>query len=95
MKKVIEIKNITLGDLNQYVFSSYPEPGIYKNEKDTYNIYFVANAGVWSMPENQIISDPYIEQQQTGENISVETMLKTLAVAQKPELAIELAKVSK
>ena len=91
MKKVIEIKNITLGDLDQFMFSSYPEQGIYKHEKDAYNVYLVANNAVWNVPENQIISESYIEQK-AGEGVSIETMLKTLAVAQKPELAIELLK---
>ena len=95
MKRIIEIKNITLGDADQYLYHSYPSAGIYKHEKDTYNVYFVANGCVWTLPENQIVSDEFIEQKPQTGGVSIETMLKTLAVAQKPELAIELALLSK
>ena len=89
MKRIIDIQPITLGKLDQFAFGSYPSVGIYRHERDAYNIYFVANGQVWNIPENQLISEPYKEEPKL-EGVSVETMLKTLAVAQKPELAIEL-----
>lgn len=92
MKRTIEIKTIKLGDLDPYAYMSYPSAGIYKHEKDASYLYFVANNMVYTVPENMLISEPP-DAISTG--ITEETLLRSIAIMQKPELIIDLVKVLK
>lgn len=95
MKFIFLVEKIDLNGRDQYLYTNYPREGCYQITTDNYNYYFVANGMVLIISTATLSPaiTPYTEAEKgyiQEESVSVNTMLKTIAVMQKPEIAENL-----
>lgn len=89
---------LTLALTNAFIYSSYPTSGIYG---DNANVYLVdiprSVVNFIPRPTFDTLFDPYTLENISGQlvstSISESTLLKAIAISQKPELAKELVNV--